>query len=115
MDGAIDIQTIRALGKKKGIQIILTDEICNSWGYNMKKRNVSSIGSELSKLGYDIKINHIRDPTRGIYKIYLKLDSKNVLIYSNNSNHKSEIVKISSSPKNVQNEIIAVVINLLEI
>jgi len=30
MDGSIDIQTIKAMGKKKGIEIILIDEICNS-------------------------------------------------------------------------------------
>ncbi len=50
-----------------GRQIILSDDIWYSWGYNSKVASISKIGADLAKNGFEVNITHRPSNQIGIF------------------------------------------------
>lgn len=91
----------KSTGEANGKSIILSSEICYSWGFGGKKKAIEEIVKNLTNLGYDV--NYVITPVKGrtnVYNLTVHVDNDTeILVFSNNKNDNPVVLANNPSLK----------------
>ena len=109
MESKYVFETCKALRPSDKPSVTLYCDICASWGFSRKKKQVLDIASKFNQKGYEVKLGFkaVKGST-GIFSIYFfnpNLKTR-MLIFSNDKNEKNPGVFVGMNPTKFVDEIV---------